>query len=65
MGTAGVSRVIVADFDISDQGFPAGSRGYDGAVSMGMVVMRLPRSLAKKIFYIARASVIQSLRNTN
>ena len=48
-------RIIVTEFDIEDQGFPPGSKGYDGAVNdveKGMV-MRLPRDLAEKAFKIA------------
>ena len=48
-------RIIVTEFDTEDQGFPPGSKAYDGAVNdveKGMVI-RLPRELAEKAFKIA------------
>lgn len=51
-GSGGGWNVFVADFDISDQGFPKGSRGYDGAatkIGVGTVV-HLPREIAEQVF---------------
>lgn len=52
-------RVLVVEFDIEDQGFPPGSKGYDGtAVKSSMLcietVMRLTRELAELAFKKAR-----------
>ena len=50
-------RVVVVDFDITDQGFPEGSRGQDGAGTNAekFVILRLTRPLAKKFAEIAKA----------
>jgi hypothetical protein len=49
-------RFTVMDFDIEPQGFPAGSRGYDGAgVEQMMNVLHLTRELAEKAFKLAVA----------
>lgn len=65
IGSLENARVLVVDFDISDQGFAAGSRGYDGAVTINKTVIRLPRSLAARIFCVARAAFIKKLRVKN
>lgn len=46
-------RLVVIDFDIEDQGFPPGSRGYDGAATGGNTVIHLPRALAERAFKLA------------
>ncbi len=54
-GVGGEWRLTVASFDIESQGFPAGSRGYDGAaasMSRGLVT-RLTRELAERAFTLA------------
>jgi len=42
-------HVVVVDFDISDQGFPPGTRGYDGAARNAAegVVLHFTRELAE------------------
>jgi hypothetical protein len=42
---------VVASFCIEKQGFPTGSRGYDGTVMnpKELAVIRLPRDLAEKL----------------
>jgi len=42
-------RFVVSDFDISDQGFPPGTRGFDGAATNKKknVVLHLPRAMAE------------------
>ena len=53
-------RVVVVDFDITDQGFPEGSRGQDGAGTNAekFVILRLTRPLAKKFAEIAKAQQV-------
>lgn len=46
-------RFTVASFDVSEQGFPPGTRGHDGACVMGGVVVRMTRDLAEKAFRAA------------
>jgi len=55
VGTGGGWRFVVIDFDITEQGFPPGSRGYDGgATHMGKaIVMHLTQSLAEMGFKLA------------
>lgn len=52
-GHAGNWRIVVVDFDIEDQGFPPGSRGYDGAATDLHTVIHLPRDLAEHAFKLA------------
>ena len=40
----------VVEFGIEDQGFPPGSKGYDGTAHKTGTVLRLTRDLAKKAF---------------
>ncbi len=55
-GSADGWRFTVIDFDISNQGFPPGSRGYDGAgVDQAKGVLHLTRELAEKAFKLAFA----------
>ena len=42
--------VIVARFSIEDQGFPAGSVGYDGCLRKGMNIVRMTRDLAERLW---------------
>ncbi len=44
--------LLVVSFDIEKQGFPKGSRGYDGTAVRGNppLIMRLTRELAEKLF---------------
>ena len=41
---------ILVEFDIEGQGFPPGSKGYDGTIVRGGTIMRLPRELAEKLY---------------
>lgn len=54
-GSAEGWKVVVVDFDISDQGFPPGTRGYDGAAHNFVegVVLHLSRELAEKALQFA------------
>ena len=47
-------EITVIDFSIEDQGFPEGSRGYDGAARKGTLVIRLTRELAQEAFETAK-----------
>lgn len=47
-GAYGAWSFTVCDFDITDQGFPKGSRGYDGAGRKPGVVLHLTRELARR-----------------
>lgn len=50
-------RYLAVEFDIEDQGFPPGSKGYDGtATSLVLIgtIVRLTRELAEKAFKKAR-----------
>jgi hypothetical protein len=53
-GRNGQWVITLMSFDVSDQGFPEGSRGYDGIGMKKGVVLRLPREMAASLF--ARAS---------
>ncbi len=47
----------VVSFEIESQGFPPGSRGYDGAASnTSGVSVRLTRELAEKAFRLAEGA---------
>jgi hypothetical protein len=57
-GSANGWTFLVVSFSIEDQGFPKGSRGYDGtgtrsAMGMPVTVMHLPRDLAEKAVKLA------------
>lgn len=45
--------LMVISYDIEPQGFPKGSRGYDGTAVRAGLVMRLTRELAEKIYKAA------------
>ncbi len=45
--------LTVTSFNIEDQGFPPGSRGYDGAAVKDGTVLRLTPELAKQAFAVA------------
>jgi hypothetical protein len=49
--------LLVISFDIEPQGFPKGSRGYDGTAVRGNppLVLRLTRELAERLFKQAEA----------
>lgn len=49
--------IVVVDFSIEDQGFSAGSRGYDGVARKDLIVMHLPRENAERIFKLAQKNV--------
>lgn len=46
---------VIVSFSIEDQGFPEGSRGYDGAARCGSVIMHLPRETAEAMFRFAES----------
>jgi hypothetical protein len=56
MGDDGTWLMTVVSFDIEAQGFPPGSRGYDGAGSCKACVIHFTRDLAERIFKIAEAA---------
>jgi hypothetical protein len=43
----------VVSFETESQGFPPGSRGYDGAAASGKAIVRLTRELAEKAYNLA------------
>jgi hypothetical protein len=43
-------NLLVISFDIESQGFPPGSRGYDGTAAGNDTVIRLTRELAEKLY---------------
>jgi hypothetical protein len=49
IGTVSKSRFLVASFDIEDQGFPPGSRGYDGSHTKRNTITRLTREQAERL----------------
>jgi hypothetical protein len=49
-GLTGNSHFLVVSFDIAPQGFPKGSRGYDGTLTDPSGMVRLSRPLAEFIF---------------
>jgi hypothetical protein len=53
VGSALGFSLTVAAFDIEDQGFPPGSRGYDGAAVLHGTVLHLTRELAETAFKYA------------
>jgi hypothetical protein len=57
-GTAPVGTFIVVSFDIERQGFPKGSRGYDGTFAGGGTVIHLSRSVAEAVFKLAEPSTV-------
>ena len=52
-GTSSRWEFVVVDFSIEDQGFPKGSRGYDGVARLGEVILHLPREVAEAAFRFA------------
>lgn len=53
MGTADAWVITVISYDIENQGFPPGSRGYDGVGRRGGFVLHLTRELAEQAFKLA------------
>lgn len=49
LGTIDDRQYVAVDFDIEPQGFPAGSRGYDGTYRRAMTIMRIPRVFAERL----------------
>lgn len=50
-------RFLVVGFDVSDQGFPPGTLGYDGtalATTSHPMALRLPRELSELGFSLAK-----------
>ena len=58
-------RLLVVSFDIESQGFPKGSRGYDGTAIRNGTIMRLPRELAEKAFKAAHKTQMVELLEEN
>ena len=56
LGLAPGWRMTVVSFDIEPQGFPPGSRGYDGAAHHDTILIRLTRELAERAFKLAVGS---------
>ena len=55
--------LLVVSFGIEDQGFPSGSRGYDGTAWRDGAVVHLSRELAEKAaFHAARAALFKSTK---
>lgn len=52
-GVADGWSFTVSSFDIEDQGFSPGVRGYDGAAASGNAILRLTRELAEKACKLA------------
>ena len=57
-GKANNWHFVLVSFSIEDQGFPAGSRGYDGTARKDtarkdIVVLRLPREVVRRAFEMA------------
>jgi hypothetical protein len=60
VGTGDGWRIVVTSFEIESQGFPPGSRGYDGmACHLTGLVVRLTRDQARKGFAAAARAVDQ------
>jgi len=57
VGVVGNWRIVIASFDIEDQGFPPGSRGHDGTAVMGGSIIRLTRDQAKAFCLDAEENV--------
>jgi hypothetical protein len=53
LGLAPGWRMTVVSFNIESQGFPPGSRGYDGAAHHDTILIRLTRELAERAFKLA------------
>lgn len=49
IGIAKNWRFVVASFSIERQGFPQGSRGYDGTAMADGAIIRLPRPQAQML----------------
>jgi hypothetical protein len=47
--------IHTVSFDVAYQGFPEGTRGYDGAAASGKAIVHLTRELAEKAFKLAEA----------
>jgi len=56
VGTYGKWYFVVTSFSIEPQGFPPGSRGWDGAGRKGSVVIRLTRQLAERACKLAEGT---------
>ena len=48
------ARFVLASFDIEKQGFPAGSRGYDGTYTNEGLIIRLTQEQAQRLFEDAK-----------
>lgn len=55
-GTIGDWRFVAVSFGIEDQGFPKGTRGYDGAATKSGVVCRFTREIAERAFKLAQGN---------
>jgi hypothetical protein len=50
---AGDWYLLAVSFDIEPQGFPPGTRGYDGVGRKGETIIRFTRQLAERAFEVA------------
>lgn len=50
IGIVTKARFVLASFDIEHQGFPPGSRGYDGTCTVDSTIQRLTRAQAQHLF---------------
>lgn len=57
VGRAPGWHFVVASFSIESQGFPPGSRGYDGVARSGTTVLHLTRDLAERAVKMAMAQI--------
>ena len=53
-------RFVIASYDIEKQGFPQGSRGYDGTAMGGGLIIRLLRPQAQALCEDAEAKLYPS-----
>jgi hypothetical protein len=56
-GSSGGWLFNIAAFDIENQGFPRGSRGYDGATVRAGIIVRLTREQAQRAVERAKTAL--------
>ena len=59
------AHVTVASFSIESQGFPAGSRGFDGAIRKENVLQRLTREQASTAVALASGRLKYTIGRVN
>lgn len=60
IGIVTQARFVLASFDIEHQGFPPGSRGYDGTCTIGSSIIHLTREQAQRLCKDAEASLSET-----